>query len=94
MTSNSRRSFIKKTATASAVVSFGGILPAFSAKSYGRNSNFLLSVGLLLNHKWMFFTLGLVFIGSGPVLWLRRRWLGQVGPLDLPADAPTEGADG
>jgi hypothetical protein len=36
MASNSRRSFIKKTTTASAAISIGGILPAFSAKSYGR----------------------------------------------------------
>jgi len=36
MTSNSRRSFIKKTTAASAVLSFGGVLPAFSAKSYSR----------------------------------------------------------
>ena len=35
MASNSRRNFIKKSAAASAAVSFGGILPAFSAKSYG-----------------------------------------------------------
>ena len=33
---NSRRNFIKKTAVASIAVSVGGILPAFSAKSYGR----------------------------------------------------------
>ncbi len=36
MASNSRRSFIKKTTAATAAVSLGGILPAFSAKSYGR----------------------------------------------------------
>ncbi len=36
MTINSRRDFIKKTTAASAVLSVGGILPAFSAKSYGR----------------------------------------------------------
>lgn len=36
MPSNSRRSFIKKTTAASAAISLGGILPAFSAKSYGR----------------------------------------------------------
>ena len=33
---NSRRSFIKKTAAASVAVSVGGVLPAFSAKSYGQ----------------------------------------------------------
>lgn len=36
MASNSRRSFIKKATLASATISFGGILPAFSPKSYGR----------------------------------------------------------
>jgi len=36
MTSNSRRSFIKKTGLTSAAISLGGMLPAFSAKSYGR----------------------------------------------------------
>lgn len=36
MTTDSRRSFIKKTAAASVAVSLGGILPSFSAKSYGR----------------------------------------------------------
>ena len=36
MVTDSRRSFIKKTAAASVAVSFGGILPSFSAKSYGR----------------------------------------------------------
>jgi predicted dehydrogenase len=48
MKSNSRRSFIKKTAVASAAVSFGGILPSFSAKSYGRivgsNEKLIVSV--------------------------------------------------
>lgn len=32
---NSRRDFVKKAMTGAAVVSFGGILPGFSAKSYG-----------------------------------------------------------
>jgi predicted dehydrogenase len=36
MAPNTRRSFVKKTAVASAALSFGGILPTFSAKSYGR----------------------------------------------------------
>ncbi len=36
MTTNSRRSFIKKSTAASVAVSLGGILPSFSAKSYGR----------------------------------------------------------
>ena len=36
MVSHSRRSFIKKTTAASAAISIGGILPAMSAKSYGR----------------------------------------------------------
>jgi len=35
MEANSRRSFIKKTTAATAAVSFAGILPAMSAKSYG-----------------------------------------------------------
>jgi hypothetical protein len=32
--SSSRRNFIKKTGTAAAVVSIGGILPGFSASQY------------------------------------------------------------
>jgi predicted dehydrogenase len=36
MKSSTRRSFIKKTASASLAVSIGGVLPAFSAKSYKR----------------------------------------------------------
>ena len=36
MAPNSRRSFVKKTAVASAALSFGGILPTISAQSYGR----------------------------------------------------------
>ena len=36
MASKSRRNFIKKTTAATAALSVGGILPAFSAKSYGR----------------------------------------------------------
>jgi predicted dehydrogenase len=49
MVSNSRRSFIKKTTAASAAVSIGGILPAFSAKSYGRimGSNERISVSVM-----------------------------------------------
>ena len=35
MKTNSRRDFIKKTTAASVAVSIGGVLPAFSAKSYG-----------------------------------------------------------
>ncbi len=34
--SNSRRSFVKKTALSSAALLAGGVLPQFSAKSYGR----------------------------------------------------------
>lgn len=45
---NSRRDFIKKTLITSAAVSFGGILPAFSAKSYnniiGANERFRVSM--------------------------------------------------
>ena len=49
MTSNSRRSFIKKTTVASAALSFSGILPAFSAKSYGRiiGSNERIKIGVI-----------------------------------------------
>lgn len=36
MTTNSRRNFIKNTAAASVAISFGGVLPTFSAKSYAR----------------------------------------------------------
>ncbi len=35
---NSRRDFVKKTVTAAAVASLGGVLPAFGAKSYNRIS--------------------------------------------------------
>ncbi len=45
---NSRRDFIKKTLITSAAVSFGGVLPAFSAKSYnsiiGSNDRLRVSV--------------------------------------------------
>ncbi|WP_395805844.1 Gfo/Idh/MocA family protein, partial [Daejeonella sp.] len=34
--SENRRKFIKKTLTGAAVLSFGGVLPSFSAKSYAR----------------------------------------------------------
>jgi len=49
MVSNSRRNFIKKTTAASAAISFGGILPAFSARSYGRimGSNERISVSVM-----------------------------------------------
>jgi len=49
MESNSRRSFIKKTTAATAAVSIGGVLPAFSAKSYGRilGSNEKLNVSVM-----------------------------------------------
>ena len=33
---NSRRDFIKKTATVSSAMAFGGVLPMFNAKSYSR----------------------------------------------------------
>ncbi len=36
MATNSRRDFIKKTTAATVVASVGGVLPAFSTKSYGR----------------------------------------------------------
>ena len=45
---NSRRDFIRKTATGSAVVMAGGILPQFNARSYaqilGANENINVSV--------------------------------------------------
>ena len=49
MEPNSRRSFIKKTTAATAAVSFAGILPAFSAKSYGRiiGSNERIAVSVM-----------------------------------------------
>lgn len=53
MVSNSRRNFIKKTTAASAAVSIGGILPAFSARSYGRimGSNERISVSVMGVHS-------------------------------------------
>ena len=49
MVSHSRRSFIKKTTAASAAISIGGILPAMSAKSYGRiiGSNERIAVSVM-----------------------------------------------
>jgi predicted dehydrogenase len=49
MISNTRRSFIKKASAATAAVSFGGVLPAFSAKSYGRimGSNERINVSVM-----------------------------------------------
>ena len=49
MTSNSRRDFIKKTTVASAALSLSGILPAFSAKSYGRiiGANERIKIGVI-----------------------------------------------
>lgn len=46
---NSRRSFIKKTTAASAALSLGGVLPAMSAKSYGRiiGSNERINVSVM-----------------------------------------------
>lgn len=48
----SRRDFIKKTMTASAVVSLGGILPSFNAKSYGNilGANDRVKVGIMGVH--------------------------------------------
>ena len=44
----SRRSFINKASKGSALIAFGGVLPMFSAKSYGRiigsNDRFNVSV--------------------------------------------------
>mgnify|MGYP001818393205 CR=1 FL=1 len=49
MVSNSRRSFIKKSTAASAAVTIGGVLPAFSARSYGRilGSNDRINVSVM-----------------------------------------------
>jgi predicted dehydrogenase len=46
---DSRRDFIKKTIAASAAISLGGILPAFSAKSYGSilGANDRIKVGIM-----------------------------------------------
>ena len=46
---DSRRSFIKKTAAASAFIGLGGVLPQFTAKSYGRiiGANNRLKVSLM-----------------------------------------------
>jgi predicted dehydrogenase len=46
---DSRRDFIKKTIAASAAISLGGILPAFSAKSYGNilGANDRIKVGIM-----------------------------------------------
>ena len=44
----SRRSFVNKASKGSALIAFGGVLPMFSAKSYGRiigsNDRFNVSV--------------------------------------------------
>jgi len=49
MVAHSRRSFIKKTTAASAALSIGGVLPAMSAKSYGRimGSNERIAVSVM-----------------------------------------------
>jgi predicted dehydrogenase len=49
---DSRRKFIKKTMTASAVISLGGILPGFSAKSYASilGANDRIKVGIMGVH--------------------------------------------
>lgn len=49
---DSRRDFIKKAATATAAVSIGGILPAFTPKSYGRilGANDRIKVGIMGVH--------------------------------------------
>ena len=46
---NSRRDFIKKTLAGSAMLAAGGILPAFSAKSYNRiaGSNETIRVSMM-----------------------------------------------
>src|SRR5690606_18481870 len=48
MDHNSRRNFIKKTLVASAAIGVGGVLPAFSAKSYnniiGANNKLRISM--------------------------------------------------
>ena len=49
MESYTRRNFIKKTAASSAALSFAGLLPAMSAKSYSRimGSNERMKIGVL-----------------------------------------------
>lgn len=49
---NSRRDFIKKTLTASAAVSLGGVLPGFTAKSYGQilGANDRVNIGVMGVH--------------------------------------------
>lgn len=49
MTTKSRRDFMKKTTVASVAVSFGGVLPALNAKSYGRvmGSNEKLKISVM-----------------------------------------------
>ena len=49
MEKNSRRDFIKKSSAATAALSIGGVLPAFSASSYSRivGSNEKLNVSLM-----------------------------------------------
>ena len=49
MESYTRRTFIKKTTAASAALSFAGILPAMSAKSYSRilGSNDRIRIGVI-----------------------------------------------
>ena len=46
---NNRRAFIKKAVTGAAAISVGGILPGFSAKSYGSifGSNERIRVGMM-----------------------------------------------
>jgi CDP-diacylglycerol--serine O-phosphatidyltransferase len=52
----------------------------------------LLSIALLLNHEWMFFTLGLGFIASGPLLWVYRRATHSRVPLAAAPEEPQTGA--
>ncbi len=56
---NSRRDFVKKTLIGTAAVSFGGILPGFNAKSYGRimgsNERLMISCMGLNARGWLLF---------------------------------------
>ncbi|MCE2390432.1 MAG: CDP-diacylglycerol--serine O-phosphatidyltransferase [Proteobacteria bacterium] len=52
----------------------------------------LFSVALLLNHEWMFFALGAIFLLSGPAVWWRRRY--REARQLAPAEAHEERVDG
>ena len=51
----------------------------------------LFSVALLLNHEWMFFALGVLFLLSGPAFWWYRRR--RQAEVQVPAEAQEERVD-